>query len=558
MSNINNNLLEHELFKHRLFFPAYVSEDGKFHPSVKWQEPGVAVPGNQALAQWRNATHWGMKTGDGLIVIDVDGKNGGTLEKAFELGCHDNTFMVKSKSPDSYHLIYSTRDAIPNSIQKIAPGIDILYETRLLWVAPTPGYEIIHDLPVAPLPEKVAARLRQPGPPPAAPRAPRDGLIPKGQRNDRLFREGCALKSRGLSNTTIEAALERLNEENCETPLQPSELKTLIRSVLERDGGELFTYSKPTEKASRNRRAEAPTGAEIIAAEGPFTTEYVWRKRFARKLSTVVFAPGGVGKTTLLLEAIKEILEADPNATAMWLAVEGNYQDTFDKMIEQGVDTTRLRFPRMGQSDYAFDFSKSDDIAELDSLMDEHKPVIVVVDSLSAMAGKTDINTAAIRPVMQQMESTICGKHKAALIYIHHTNKSNGIYGSAFIRNQVRAAFVLEETNDGKRILSQDKWNLSKADKPSPLIFADIDGKYCIVETDDMKTSSAIKAILTELFAHTKRIPAYRCHAAINNNGITASKTYRYDICNELGIKRVVEDGQWYWVVDELFNKDGE
>ena len=68
--------------------------------------------------------------------------------------------------------------------------------------------------------------------------------IQSGERNDTLFRLACSMQSQGLPDAAIMAALERTNQEACDSPLDDEELEIIINSALRYQKGELRTISK--------------------------------------------------------------------------------------------------------------------------------------------------------------------------------------------------------------------------------------------------------------------------------------------------------------------------
>jgi putative DNA primase/helicase len=58
-----------------------------------------------------------------------------------------------------------------------------------------------------------------------------DRTIPEGQRNDTLFRDGCAMRERGFEHEAILAALIVTNEHCCHPPLAPDEVEAIAASA---------------------------------------------------------------------------------------------------------------------------------------------------------------------------------------------------------------------------------------------------------------------------------------------------------------------------------------
>jgi len=139
------------------------------HPRVfAWQKH--ATTDTVAITAWWHkwpAANVGVACGGGLYVIDVDPGNGGSLEPFGEL---PPTLTVRTATGGT-HLYYSVADDLPNSASKLAQGVDTRgkggYVVGACSVRLQGTYEVIHDLPIAPLPDC----LRPPAPARHQPRA---------------------------------------------------------------------------------------------------------------------------------------------------------------------------------------------------------------------------------------------------------------------------------------------------------------------------------------------------------------------------------------------------
>jgi hypothetical protein len=58
-----------------------------------------------------------------------------------------------------------------------------------------------------------------------------DGPVPEGSRNGFLFKQAAAMRSRGMSEAAITAALLAENEARCEPPLEESEVRQITASA---------------------------------------------------------------------------------------------------------------------------------------------------------------------------------------------------------------------------------------------------------------------------------------------------------------------------------------
>jgi hypothetical protein len=93
-----------------------------------------------------------------------------------------------------------------------------------------PGLSI-DDVEPADLPAAVVDRLRAPEP---QAESTSGGDIPKGRRDDELFRIACKLVKAGLDARSVETALLAENANRCKPPLSNAEVTAIAKSALER------------------------------------------------------------------------------------------------------------------------------------------------------------------------------------------------------------------------------------------------------------------------------------------------------------------------------------
>ena len=67
--------------------------------------------------------------------------------------------------------------------------------------------------------------------------------IQSGQRNETLYKAACSLQAQGMPDEAIEQAIRKINETNCDEPLDDSEVSTIISSALTKSKGELAIYN---------------------------------------------------------------------------------------------------------------------------------------------------------------------------------------------------------------------------------------------------------------------------------------------------------------------------
>jgi hypothetical protein len=225
----------------------------------------------QQITAWWNAhpdANIGIPTGkiSGLLVLDVDGERGGfggleALEA--ERGEITRTRTHSTGSGGVHHLYKYPGEHFGNSSGTLPSGLDIRGEGGYIIAPPsatTHPYTVLDDAPLAASPEWLLEALRRTHsaahggaeganstkngsmgankhsrPSTQATGSPvsaaADGPIPDGQRNERLFRYGCALRAQGFDQEAILDELLGANERLCEPSLAAGEVEKIASSA---------------------------------------------------------------------------------------------------------------------------------------------------------------------------------------------------------------------------------------------------------------------------------------------------------------------------------------
>lgn len=242
-------------------------------------------------SRWPRA-NIGVPTGEssGLLVIDLDPREGGSVEVLEQSGEVPPTLMAKTGG-GGVHLYYRYPEEVTvrNSAGKLAAGVDVRGEGGYVVVPPsyTSGaYEWSQRRELAEPPQWMIEKLTAPAPD----RENREGgsrqpqrrhgeifelpeTIPSGERNDRLFRFGCSLRAMGYALAGIEEELRRANRERCSPPISEEESRKIARSAA--------SYPAGGSEEGEGPSAEALEALKEIEAG-------MWRANW----------PGTAGKTT--------------------------------------------------------------------------------------------------------------------------------------------------------------------------------------------------------------------------------------------------------------------
>jgi putative DNA primase/helicase len=194
-------------------------------------------------------------TGGGarLLVVDVDPKSGGDASLCDLAEVHGgewlNTLHVETGSRGShFFFVYPEGMELRNSSGKIAPGIDTRAQGGYVVLAPSlhasgRRYRLAGAKPIQVAPAWLLEDLtRSPEQKPArtidfqerrARVVGAGALIPEGERNDGLFRVGCAIWGNGNAqdSSDLHVQLLTVNAERCSPPLTDAEVAQITGSV---------------------------------------------------------------------------------------------------------------------------------------------------------------------------------------------------------------------------------------------------------------------------------------------------------------------------------------
>jgi len=219
----------------------------------------------------------GVCTGavSGLVVLDVDAPKGGVESLVgLEQSYHSLPETVQQLTGRGQHYVFAHPGAhVKNGVQTLGPGLDIRGDGGYIIAAPSLhetgrryAWEIVHDpedVALAPMPNWLLALCRE--------TRRRDGIsagdpIPRGKRNDTLFRVGCGFRARGCSESVILAALRAMNDSQCHPPLTDEEVAHIASSCAHYEAGTL------QEDVQRRRNGPIST----TEATDLDTVEHLW------------------------------------------------------------------------------------------------------------------------------------------------------------------------------------------------------------------------------------------------------------------------------------------
>ncbi len=188
-----------------------------------------------------------------LVVVDVDPKSGGNASLHDLAAAHGDewlkTLHIETGSLGAhFYFSYPADVELRNSASKIAPGIDIRGEGGQVVLPPSlhvsgRRYVVKEAAEIQPAPAWLIEELTRPAD--QKPSVVVDfqerrgahtrggGVIGEGERNDRMFRIGCAIWGKGQAEdlTDLHMQLLQVNAERCAPPLPDSEIAVIVGSI---------------------------------------------------------------------------------------------------------------------------------------------------------------------------------------------------------------------------------------------------------------------------------------------------------------------------------------
>jgi hypothetical protein len=240
------------------------------HPVWRLVPNGLknATTAAEVIEGWFQNQPWniGIATGSksGVIALDIDPRHGGdeslaTLERTN--GPLPETWRVLTGGGGEHVLFRAPGELVPNSAQKIAPGIDVRGEGGYIVAPPsrhTSGrnYEISvdhhpDDISLAEPPPWLIALVTVP----ARGRTSKEewrGLLrsamPEGQRNDTLARISGHLLAHRIDPYVCLDIILSLNITHCHPPLPEEEIAHIVASITRREFAQRTTRRKESNR----------------------------------------------------------------------------------------------------------------------------------------------------------------------------------------------------------------------------------------------------------------------------------------------------------------------
>lgn len=230
---------------------------GAKHPYIKWATEST-INEDQIRYWWnRNpGSSIAVITGEksGIVVMDIDPRSGGhesLFEKCAEHGPLPDTLTFKTGGGGT-HYVFKHPGYKVKTTSNIFPGMDSKGDGGLIIAPPSPHssggfYEVMRDFPIADMPEWWAKEVKDKEPvkgvkvlttkPFPKEKYLVSDAIPKGDRNDSLYRIACAGRAYGLDRDELYTFLSEVNDMRCNPALKDAELLGIAESAATKEPG---------------------------------------------------------------------------------------------------------------------------------------------------------------------------------------------------------------------------------------------------------------------------------------------------------------------------------
>ena len=460
----------------RVGFPVFPCREGGKEPATPHGFKD-ATTDTDRLAEWwavsddgtTRPLNLGLPTGraSGVWVLDLDGPEGletlACLEQ--EHGPLPDTVTVGTPS-GGVHFYFRLPEGLGVRCKtRVFPGVDVRGEGGYVVVPPSRVgdrcYRWLRLGEVAQAPEWLLGAVAHRHNPAAQTTAFSGGAVRwcEGERNDRLFREGCALRRRGYSAAEIEAALLVLNAQRCDPPLPEAEVRKVAESA---------SRYEPEPESEGGRRALEVVGTESVTHR---PVEWLWEGRIPYGELTLLVGDPGVGKSLLTCWLAARV--AGGGGYALLVSAEDDPARTIRPRLEAaGADLRKVGLLQARAGGVEDVVTLPADADRITNIVRDTGARLLVVDPLSAHLEES-VNSwrdqsvrRALAPLARAAQTTGC-----AVVVVAHLNKLRGaeatyrVGGSIGIPAAARSVLLLardpDDPDGDQRVLAHAKSNLA-------------------------------------------------------------------------------------------------
>lgn len=212
------------------------------HPRTQHGLDDATVDAEAIRGLWATwpAANVGVRCGDGLVILDVDGDDGADSLHELERKHGELPETVRSLSGRGAHVWLRVSCRIPPSVGRLGTGLDVRGDGSYFIAPPSlhpSGRRYEFDCGdrarIADAPSWLVERMRAAAPANGA-AAPLPDVLPQGQRRPALLSLAGSMRRRGASAQAILSALRAENDVRCQPPLSDQEVEAIALDVARR------------------------------------------------------------------------------------------------------------------------------------------------------------------------------------------------------------------------------------------------------------------------------------------------------------------------------------
>lgn len=401
------------------------------HPAVAGWRKAATTDETQILKWWNMNPLFNpaIATGNGLVVLDVDGAEGMESLHRLEAGYGTLPLTPTARTGgEGYHYYFSSDRVIHNSVSRLGDKLDIRGDGGYV-IAPGAQHRNGNyyewekgrspaDIPLAPIPEWILKKLEEKKSESSAVSDFKfqDDCIYEGARNQTLFDYGCFL--RGPKNQTmreIEEALVQMNQDKCVPPVDDAELQSIICSVDKYARG---VDIKPDSEVAQPRKLICAADIQISEAR------FVLNPYIPEGQLTMIQGNPGDGKTAFACKLAALLTRGESfmglpceTGNVLMLSVEDDQEVLAGRIQASGGDLRRC-FLFDNASGLTFGSPEIEEYIRMENIR------LVIFDPIQAFIGAdVDMNRAnETRPVLAALKEMAKRNH-CAVVILSHINK---------------------------------------------------------------------------------------------------------------------------------------
>ncbi len=441
-------------------------------PLVKWETYQTRRPTEEELLNWSKKfpdANIGLVTGDisGIVVVDVDTYKGSQLQDVLSKG---QTGLISRTARGGYHLLYKhSGTTVPNSVG--ADGIDVRGDGGYIVLPPSRidlgEYKWVEEADPGKLPKHYYNREISTNTSSKSGNWISESFThtPVGTRNDTLSRLVGYFSGKGIPDDVVSSILNVWNQ-NLQDSLPEQELKDSVASVLRKE--------RSKSKTQENRVFDLVNLQQFMLQYGTQIDSWCIKDWLPDNTLLFIVAPPGTYKTWIEIDLAISIASGTPFLGQFPVERKGpvifiQQEDPYNALAVRFATIMRSKFD-FGDSGNDTDwsitsppdlpihfhtrrslrFDKPETIKQLEELIAQIKPALVVIDPLYFAVDVSNYMEKA--PEQMAILKDLKDKYHCTFVITHHTRKGSEttagreeLWGTQFLNAFLETGWQLRE-----------------------------------------------------------------------------------------------------------------